>query len=159
VSLDDWILALHLIAAAALIGALTLFSIVVVALRSTDTPESTLALNRVAMVGTAAIAVGIAGTLLFGVWLAISLDGYEVWDGWVIGAIVLWLIGSAAGQRSGVEYSKPAERARELIAAGQTGPSPELAKLSRTPTGLLLHVVTTVAVILILIDMIWKPGA
>jgi Predicted integral membrane protein (DUF2269) len=158
-SLDDWILALHLIAAAAMIGAVTLFWIVVVALRSTDTPEPTVALNRVAVAGAVAIGIGTAGTLLFGIWLAISLDEYEVWDGWVIAAIVLWVIGSATGQRSGVVYSKPAERARELLAAGQTGPSQELATLSRTSTGLVLHAVTTLAVILILIDMIWKPGA
>jgi len=159
VSLDDWILALHLIAAAALIGALTLFWIVVVALRSTDTPEPALGLNRVATVGTVAIAVGTAGTLVFGIWLAISVDGYEVWDGWVIAAIVMWLIAGAWGQRSGTEFAKPAERARELIAAGQTGPSAELAALGRTSTGLVLHAATTLLALLILIDMIWKPGA
>ena len=37
------------------------------------------------------------GTILFGIWLAISLDAYQVWDGWVIAAIVLWAIGSGTG--------------------------------------------------------------
>jgi hypothetical protein len=37
------------------------------------------------------VGVGLTGTLVFGVWLAISLDGYEPWDGWVIVAFVLRL--------------------------------------------------------------------
>ena len=33
--------------------------------------------------------IGGAGTLIFGVWLALYLDGYELWDGWIIAALVL----------------------------------------------------------------------
>jgi hypothetical protein len=159
VSLDDWILALHVLSAFALAGAIVLFWILVVALRRTDLPEETAGINRIAQAGTVAIAAGTLGTLVFGVWLAISLDAYQLWDFWVIAALVLWAIATETGRRAGVEYQRAGDRARELQAAGSTGPSAELAALNQSSTGLLMHTVSTVAVALILIDMIWKPGA
>jgi hypothetical protein len=50
-------------------------------------------------------------------------------------------------------------KAQELQTAGQTGPSGELLALNRTQTGLVMHALTTLVVLLILVDMIWKPGA
>jgi len=159
VSLDDWILALHVLSAFALVSGMVLFWIVIVAVRNVDTVGQTLAYGRVMGVGTPVVLAGVAGTILFGAWLAISLDRYQLWDGWIIGAIVLWAIGSEVGRRSGVEYRKALPRATELQAAGQEGASGELRALNRSPKGLLLHTVSTLAFVLILIDMIWKPGA
>jgi len=82
-----------------------------------------------------------------------------VWDGWVIAAIVLWCIATVLLARSFVEYAKPVARARALVAAGETSPSAELTALNRTPTGLLLRALASAAIVLIVIDMIWKPGA
>ena len=157
--LNDWILALHLLSAFALVGAMVLFWILVVALRRTDVPREVAGINDVAKIGTVVIGVGTLGTIVFGVWLAISLDAYKVWDGWVIAAIVLWAIATETGRRGGVEYQRAGDRARELQAAGETGPSSELAALNRSPTALLMHTVSSVAVLLVLFDMIWKPGA
>jgi hypothetical protein len=159
VSFEDWIFALHLLTAATLVGSLVMSWIVVVSLRSANTPGETISLNRVAMVGTAAIVVGLVGAIGFGIWLAILRDAFQVWDGWVIAAIVLWIIAAVALLRSFVEYAKPAGKARALVAAGQTGPSPELTALNRTSTGLLLRALASAAIVLIVIDMIWKPGA
>ena len=50
-------------------------------------------------------------------------------------------------------------KAQELASAGQTGPNAELLAVNRTSTGLLMHTLASVVVVLILIDMIWKPGA
>lgn len=158
-SFEDWIFALHLLSAATLVGSLVMSWILVVALRSADTPESTLSLNRVAMVGTAATAAGLVGAIAFGIWLAILRDAFQLWDGWVIAAIILWVIATVALLRSFVEYAKPVARARTLAAAGQTEPSAELTALNRTPTGLLLRALASAAIVLIVIDMIWKPGA
>ena len=58
-----------------------------------------------------------------------------------------------------MEYAKPIEKARALIASGQTGPSDDLMALNRTSTGLLLRAVASLAIVLIVIDMIYKPGA
>jgi len=159
VTFDSWLLALHLLFAAALVGALTLFWIAALALRSADQPEQILALGPLMRVGNGAVIVGTLGSVVFGVWLAISLDAYHVWDGWVIAAIVLWAIGSETGRRAGPEYGRAFTRASELAAAGEKGPSAELTALCRSRTGMVLHVISSVAVLLILLDMIWKPGA
>jgi hypothetical protein len=111
------------------------------------------------MVGTAAIWVGLVGAIGFGIWLAVLRDAFHVWDGWVIGAIVLWAIATAAIARSVREYRKSADKARELVVSGQTGPNAELTALNRTSTGLLLRALASAAIVLIVIDMIWKPGA
>ena len=102
--------------------------------------------------------IGAVGTLVFGVWLALSLDGYEIWDGWIIAAIVLWAVSGAAGGRAGREYGQVAERAGELAAAGDA-PDSGLAAAMRNLRATALLAVSSVAALLILIDMIWKPGA
>ncbi len=158
-TLDSWLLALHLLSAAALVGALTIFWILIIAVRAIDRPAQVLALEPLMRVGNVAVIVGTLGTVVFGVWLAITLDAYHPWDGWVIAALVLWAIGSEAGRRTVPEYGRAFTRASELVAARQTGPSAELAALCRPRTGMLLHLITSAAVVLILLDMIWKPGA
>jgi len=159
VNFEDWIFAIHLLSAATLVGALVMSWILTIALRSVETAGTTLSFNRVAMVGATAIGVGLGGAIGFGIWLAILRDAFHVWDGWVIVAIILWCIATAAIARAVAEYRKPAEKARELIASGQTGPSDELAALNRSSTGLLLRALASVAIVLIVIDMVYKPGA
>jgi hypothetical protein len=156
---EDWIFSLHLLSAATLVGSLVMSWIVVVALRSVDTPDLTLGLHRVAMVGSAAVAIGLVGAIGFGIWLAVLRDTFQVWDGWVIAAIVLWCVAALALLRSFAEYEKPAKAARALVASGQAGPSTQLAALNRARTGLLLRALASAAIVLIVIDMIWKPGA
>jgi hypothetical protein len=156
---EDWIFALHLLTAATLVGSLVMSWIIVVALRSADTPAATLSLNRVAIVATATTVVGLVGAIGFGIWLAILRDDFQLWDGWVMTAILLWTIATVALGRSFAESARPAEKARALAASGQTGANPELTALNRTRTGLALRALGSAAIVLIVIDMIWKPGA
>ena len=100
-----------------------------------------------------------AGTIIFGIWLALSVGNYDIWDGWIIAAIVLWAIAGATGGRAGKEYERGMEKARELQAAGQTEANAELLAANRTQAGVLFHALSTLAFVLIVIDMIWKPGA
>jgi len=158
-SFEDWVFALHLLSAATLVGSLVMSWIVVVSLLSARTPGETLALNRIAMVGTVTTVVGLVGAIAFGIWLAILRDAFQVWDGWVIAAIVLWAIAAVALWRSFVEYAKPVDNARALVAAGETAPTAELTAANRAPTGLLFRVLASAAIVLIVIDMLWKPGA
>ena len=158
-SLDDWILALHLLSAFAYVGAIILFWVIIVAVWRLDAPDPTIRLGPQARLGTVAVGIGGAGTLIFGIWLALSVGNYDLWDGWIIAAIVLWAIAGALGQRTGVEYRRGVTRAIELRDAGRAGPDSELLALNRTRRGLVLHALVTVTVLLILVDMIWKPGA
>jgi hypothetical protein len=159
VSFDDWMLALHVLSAFALVAGVTLFWVLIVAGWRTDAPADILRMGPLSRVAGAAIGIGMGGTIVLGVWLAFSVGGYDIWDGWIVAAIVLWVAATALGQRAGVAYATPVKKAQELQAAGQTGPSAELLALNRTTKGLVLQVLVTVIILLIVIDMIWKPGA
>jgi uncharacterized membrane protein len=159
VRFDDWLLALHVLSAFSLVAGLVVFWALIVIGRRTDTPQGTLALSPVAKVGSATVGVGMVGTIVFGIWLAFSVGNYDIWDGWIIAAIVLWFVGSALGRQAGKEFMAAPLRAVELQSDGETGPNQELLALNRTSRGLLLQTLTSLVVLLILIDMIWKPGA
>jgi uncharacterized membrane protein len=159
VTFDDWMLALHVLSAFFFVTAVVLFWILIVVVRRMDSPDERLRMESVVNVGNAAFAVGSVGTIVFGIWLAFSVGGYDIWDGWIIAALVLWVLAMPFGRGTGEAYMRGANKARELRNAGQTGSSAELLALNRTSDGVLMHFLTSVVVLLILIDMIWKPGA
>jgi hypothetical protein len=159
VSFDDWILALHVLSAFSLAAGITLFWVIIVAVRRVDTPEETLRMGPTASIAGAAVGIGAGGTLFLGIWLALSYGDYDLWDGWIIAAIVLWIVSVALGQRTNTAYAAGVNKALELQKAGQPGPNAELLAVNRTSTGLVLQLATTIVILLILIDMIWKPGA
>jgi len=159
VSLDDWVVALHVLSAFAYVGGIVLFWILIVAVRQIDTPGETIRMEPIVKIGNAAVGVGGVGTIVLGIWLAFALDSYAIWDGWIIAAIVLWAVAGAFGQRTGVAYLRGMTKAKELEAAGQRGASAELLALNRTSNGVLLHALASASVLLILLDMIFKPGA
>jgi hypothetical protein len=130
----EWLLFLHLLAAFLLVSGLVAYSVLV--LSSGGAPVSR-------ALGPPALAlwnVGGLGTLVFGVWLALNVDGYELWDGWIIAALVLWLVGSGAAGRLG--------------AAVRDGASVQGIDGARAMVG-----VMALATLLLLLDMIFKPGA
>jgi hypothetical protein len=133
VSLDDWILALHVLSAFALVAAVVVFWVLVAGQRTSPDSAGLVPIGRIA---TVAVSVGSLGTLVFGIWLALSVGGYDLWDGWIVAAFVLWLIGVGTGERGG-----------KAFAAGDSR------------RGISLQAVSSIAILLILVDMIWKPGA
>ena len=158
-SFDDWILALHVLSAFAYVAGLVGFWVLIVAVRRAETPDETIRMEPVVKVANASAGIGAGGTIILGVWLAFSVGGYDIWDPWIIAALVLWVLAAAAGQRTGAEYMAGMTKAQELRAAGQEGASAELLTLNRTQRGVQLHALFSLIVLLILIDMIWKPGA
>jgi hypothetical protein len=159
VSFDDWMLALHVLSAFAYVAGIVLFWVLIVAVRKIDTPAGTIRMDPIVKVGNASVGIGGVGTILLGIWLTFRLDGYALWDVWIIAALVLWALAAAVGQRTGVEYTKGMTKAKELEAAGQGGPSAELLALNRTSNGVVLHALASAFVLLILLDMIFKPWA
>ena len=158
-SFDDWMLALHVLSAFAWVAGMILLWVLIVAVRRTDTAEGTIRVEPIVKVGNASIGIGMGGTIALGIWLAFSVGGYNIWDGWIIAALVLWAISAPIGQRTGAAYLQGMNKARELQKAGQAEPNAELLALNRTSSGVILHFLGSVVVLLILIDMIWKPGA
>jgi hypothetical protein len=127
VSRYDWLLFLHLLGAFAAMGSVVVFSVLFVAGDRVAGPQLTFLGRRLWDVG------GLL-TLVFGVWLA--LDDYSIGDGWILTALVLWVIAAGTGVRVGMAYDAgEAARARPLYA------------------------VMTIAVLALLLVMIYKPGA
>lgn len=110
-------------------------------------------------VENAAVGIGATGTIVVGIYLAFALDSYAIWDRWIIAALVLWVLSAELGRRTGAAYMQGMDKAKELDTAGEAGANAELLALNRTSAGVRLHALTSLAVLLILIDMIFKPGA
>jgi hypothetical protein len=126
----DWLLFLHVIAAFMLASTVVMFSAV-----AFGAPAGT----RTVSVADVLWNTGGLGTLLFGIWLALDVDGYEIWDGWILGAIVLWALATETGRRARLDLEPEGPG---LVARATTW-----------------HWVRTLLVIALLIVMVWKPGA
>jgi uncharacterized membrane protein len=159
VTFNDWLLFLHVAAAFAVVGAITVFSILVVAGRRIDRPADAVAVFRVGDPANILVQAGAVVALVLGIWLAIRLPEYHPWDGWLIGAYVLWIVTGALGAQTGKEYERIRKRAKELVAEGRLDPNPELRELLRSTKPLALHLGATAAVLGLLVLMIFKPGA
>lgn len=155
----DWLLFLHVASAFALIAAVVLACVLLVVARNRDVPSEVARLFRLTRLGDVLGGIGSVGALAFGIWLAIDVKGYELWDGWIIAAFVLWLVMGAFAGRTGKIVNAIRQRARALAAEGTEAPNAELRSLVRDPRGLWLQTATTVTVLLLLVDMIFKPGA
>jgi hypothetical protein len=149
----DWMLALHLLAAFAVAAALVLFSVLVVAGRRMTTLEQTKALFRMGSLGGPLIGIGMGLVLVVGVVLAIDSDDYQLWDAWVIIALVLWAVSGFVGARTGTYYTGVQELAQK------SGSEAEVLARLRAPTGVRWHAATVVGFLLLVLDMIFKPWA
>jgi uncharacterized membrane protein len=159
VSFDNWMLALHVLSAFAYVGGIVLFWVLIVAVRRVETPEGTIRMAPIVKIGNVAVGIGAVGTIVLGIWLAFSVGSYAIWDGWIIAALVLWVVAGALGQRTGAAYMQGMNKAKELEAAGESSPNAELLTLNRTATGVILHSLVSIAALLLVLDMIFKPGA
>jgi uncharacterized membrane protein len=132
VSRYDWLLFLHLIGAFAALGSVAVYSVLIAGGDRVAGPQ-------LSVLGKRLFDVGGGLTLVFGVWLALDVDGYGIFDGWILGALVLWAVGGWAGGRSGKLFQEDPVGNREAAIRFQA--------------------INSAAIILILILMIWKPGA
>jgi hypothetical protein len=87
--------------------------------------------------------VGGLGVLAFGVWLAFNRPEYEIYDGWIIAALVLWVLMMGSGARAS-QGVKPA------------GDDSAIAVDRRTAFAHWMRIVWFIA---LLVVMVWKPGA
>jgi hypothetical protein len=127
--LYDTLLVLHLLTAALLFGTVVIHSAFAL-----GSPADA----RVLSVANVLWSIGGLGVLIFGVWLALDVDDYELWDGWIVGAIVLWAIATELGRRAQLGFQ---------------GEGDEAARAR------LMHWLRSAAVVGMLVMMIYKPGA
>ena len=157
--LNDWLLALHVLSAFAWIAAMVLYTVVIATGWRLTVPSDVVRVFRVSRVGDALIAIGMLGTIIFGIWLALDVDGYEIWDGWIIAALILWLVAAAVGGQVGKVYNGARDRAKALVDGGRDAPSSELSAMLRSQHGVVLHGLMILVVLVLLVVMIYKPGA
>ena len=155
----DWLLFLHVLAAFSLVSAQVLVTFLIVGGWRLELPSDISRMFRLSRAGDILFGIGAIGTIVLGIWLAIDVDQYQLWDGWVIAALVLWAVAMGIGGRTARHYYGARDRAKALVAEGRDVPNPELSATLRSPTGLVLHLATVVLVVLLLVDMIYKPGA
>ena len=98
---------------------------------------------RARMVAEILWGVGGLGTLALGIWLALYLETYKIYDGWIIAAIVLWFLATGAGART--------SRGVQPAADGRA-----VAIDSRAAA---MHWLRTLLVAALLVVMVYKPGA
>ena|SRR5688572_19044693 len=123
----DWLLFFHLLAAFLLGVTVVMYSAVALGVAAP---------GRTLFVADRCWDVGGLGTLILGVWLALNLDQYDFFDGWILGAIALWLVATGLGQS-----------VQRRIASGETSAIAAM------------HWIRTLVIIGLLVLMIWKPGA
>ena len=125
--MDDWLLLFHLLAAFLLAATIVMYSAVAL---------GAAAPGRTLFVADRCWDVGGLGTLIFGIWLALKLDQYGLFDGWILGALALWFVATGLGQT-----------VQRRMEAGDTSAVAAM------------HWIRTLVVIGLLVLMVWKPGA
>ena len=85
-------------------------------------------MDPIAKVGTVATGIGAGGTIVFGIWLAFSVGDYDIWDGWIIAAIVLWMATGAVGGRTGKAYMEGMKRHESCRRPGKRGRTPSCSR-------------------------------
>jgi uncharacterized membrane protein len=153
----DWLLFLHVTGAFLVIGGAVMAGVFNLAALRSERPSDVVLLFRFARVAVAAIGVGMALTLGFGLWLVHHV-GYSWGQTWIVLALVFWVLSNALGGTGGKRERKVRELAERLTAEGDA-PSAELSARLRDPVWLALSWGSGVVVIAILALMIWKPGA
>jgi uncharacterized membrane protein len=121
-----------------------------------ERPSESALLLRLIKVAVIVIGVGVASTLIFGIWLWHEKD-YGVGTAWIWASIVLWVIANALGGMGGKHQERARKLAEQLAAAGDTM-TDELRALLRDRRGNALSWLAGVATIAILVLMIWKPS-
>ena len=153
----DWLLMFHIASAFLLVGGSTMAAICNALAMRAERPSETAALLRLIRLALPFIFAGVAGTLVFGIWLWHEL-GFGIGTGWIWAALVLWAAASALGSAGGKHQEKARELAERLAAAGDAT-SDELRAVLRDPKGQALSWGAGAATIAVLVLMVWKPGS
>jgi uncharacterized membrane protein len=148
---------LHITGAFFLVGGSVSAGVLNVLAGRADRPSEIALLLRLIKPVVAVIGVGIATTLVFGIWLWHE-QGYGIGTAWIWASLVLWVLAAALGGRGGKYQERTRKLAEQLAAAGEAT-TDELRALVRDPRGNALSWLAGVATLAILVLMIWKPGS
>ena len=153
----QWLLMFHITGAFFLVGGSVAAGVLNVLSQRAERPSETALFLRLIRTVLPVIGIGSIATLVFGLWLVHELD-FDFWSFWIIAAIVLWLLASALGGAGGKHQERARLLAERLAGEGDT-PDAELRAILRDPRGNAMSWLAGLATLLLLVDMIWKPGA
>jgi uncharacterized membrane protein len=148
---------LHITAAFFLVGGSVAAGIFNALSLRAERPSETAYLLRLVRITLPIIYIGVAGTLIFGLWLWHELD-FGLGELWIWASLVLWIATNALGAIGGRHQEHVRKVAEELASSGDAS-TPEFQALLRDPKGNAMSWLAGAAVIGILILMIWRPGA
>jgi uncharacterized membrane protein len=157
VSRYDWLLALHVTGAFMVLGGVAMAGIFNVTAIRRERPSEVALLFRLTQVAAGLITTGLLVTLAIGLWL-VSDANYGYGEAWVVLALILWFVANALGGVGG-RREKATRQLAERLAAEDDAPSDELRARLRDPVSLALSWGSGLVVVVILVLMIWKPGA
>jgi uncharacterized membrane protein len=155
----DWLLFLHVTGAFLFLGANVVWLVLNVATQLRDRPSEIVFLFR--CLSSAALGIGAVSGLLVvlasGLWL-VDEAGYGYGDGWVVAALILFVLSNVLGDIGGRRGKLVRELAARLAGEGDA-PSAELKSMVRDPVLMLLSYGAGLLAFAVLALMIWKPGA
>jgi uncharacterized membrane protein len=152
----QWLIFLHVTGAFLVLGGAVFGGILNFFALRRERPSEIVVLFRLVRIAVVAISIGVVVTLALGLWLIADVDFIEWSDGWVVAALILWVVANAFGGIGGKRERQTRELAEQLVAAGDE-PSTELRARMHDPVTLALSWGSGVIVIAILALMIWKP--
>ncbi len=153
----QWLLMLHITAAFFFVGgSVAAATFNTLAIRA-ERPSEAAYLLRLVRVTLPIIGIGVAGTLLFGIWLWDELD-FPLGAWWIWASLALWVAANTLGGIGGRHQQRSRELAEQLAGTDDT-PTDELRALLRDPRGNAISWLAGLATLGILVLMIWKPGS
>ena len=127
--MDETLLFLHVLAAFAMVSGIVILTAAVLRVPVGTGPFA---------LGNRLVEIGATLALVFGVWIVLREDLYGMTDGWILGAIGLWLVTAVIGGLAG-----------RGVPEGTT---------TYEGGAKLMHLIALTATIGILVLMVWKPG-
>jgi uncharacterized membrane protein len=157
VSTYQWLLMFHVLAAFAFLSGAIVAGVLHALATRRDRPSEVALLLGLTRPAVAVLGIGSLAALGLGIWL-VDKAGYDYGDGWIIAAFILWAASGALSGPAGKSLRHARELAERLAADGDE-PSEALHRAVTNPRILVLNYLSFAALVVILVLMVFKPGA
>jgi uncharacterized membrane protein len=150
-----WALTLHVSSAFLFVGGSVAAAVLNVLAIRAERPSETAALLRLVRRTLPVIFVGVAGSLVFGIWLW-RCQHYSIGAAWIWASVALWVVANALGGIGGRHQEHARKLAERLAAEGDVS-TDELKAILADRKGNAVSWAAGLATLAILVLMIWKP--